>query len=140
MKSVFAKILSFFLAVSILFSTSSFTVDMHFCCNKLVDMAFFSKAKSCMEIAQKKDDNSKQCTTIQEKDCCDNQTIVKEGDDTFKKSNTVLETETIVFLNTFVYSYINLFEGLDENIISFRAYRPPLLSSDITILNETFLI
>ena len=103
-------------------------------------MAFFSKAESCMEIAQKKDDNSQQCTTIQEKDCCDNQTIVKEGDDTFKKSNIVLETESIVFLNTFVYSYINLFEGLDENVISFRAYKPPLLSTDIIILNETFLI
>jgi len=139
-KSTFAKILSFFLAVSILFSTSSFTVDMHFCCNKLVDMAFFSKAKSCMEIVQKKDDNTKKCTSIQEKDCCDNQTIVKEGDDTFKKSNTILKTETIVFLNTFVYSYINLFEGLDENVISYRAYRPPLLSTDIIILNETFLI
>ena len=72
-------------------------------------MAFFSKAKSCMEIVKKKDDNTKKCTSIQEKDCCDNQTIVKEGDDTFKKSNTILTTETIVFLNTFVYSYINLF-------------------------------
>ncbi|OBX23361.1 MULTISPECIES: HYC_CC_PP family protein [unclassified Bizionia] len=140
MKSFFSKILSFFLAVSILFSTSSFAVDMHFCCNKLVDIAFFSKAESCMDIVQKKDDNLKQCSSIQEKDCCDNQSIVKEGDDTFKKSNTILETETIVFLNTFVYSYINLFKGLDENAISFRAYRPPLLSTDIIILNETFLI
>nr|WP_231931265.1 MULTISPECIES: hypothetical protein [Bizionia] len=93
-----------------------------------------------MDIVQKKDDNLKQCSSIQEKDCCDNQSIVKEGDDTFKKSNTILETETIVFLNTFVYSYINLFKGLDENAISFRAYRPPLLSTDIIILNETFLI
>ncbi|RFN58944.1 HYC_CC_PP family protein [Marixanthomonas ophiurae] len=140
MKSFFTKILSFFLAVFILFSTSSFTVDMHFCCNKLVDMAFFSKAESCMEAAKKKDTNSKQCTSIQEKDCCDNQTIVKEGDDTFKKSNTILEIETLVFLNTFFNTYINLFEGLEENVISFKTYRPPLLSTDIIILNETFLI
>ncbi len=96
-------------------------------------MAFFSKAESCMEAAKKKDTNSKQCTSIQEKDCCDNQTIVKEGDDTFKKS-------TLVFLNTFFNTYINLFEGLEENVISFKTYRPPLLSTDIIILNETFLI
>ncbi|WP_128758209.1 HYC_CC_PP family protein [Leeuwenhoekiella aequorea] len=132
--------LSFFLAVFILFSTSSFTVDMHFCCNKLVDMAFFSKAESCMEIVQKKDNNSKQCTSIQEKSCCDNQTIVKEGDDTFKKSNTILEIDTLVFINTFFNTYINLFEGLEENVISFKTYRSPLLSTDIIILNETFLI
>ncbi len=123
-----------------LFSTSSFTVDMHFCCNKLVDMAFFSKAESCTDIVQKKDNTSRQCSSIQEKDCCDNQTVVKEGDDTFKKSTSVLEIETLVFINSLVYSYINLFEELEENIVSFPVYRPPLLSTDIIILNETFLI
>lgn len=140
MKSFFTKIWCFLLAVLILFSTSSFTVDMHFCSNKLVDIAFFSRAVSCMDITQKKDDNSKQCSSLQEKDCCVNQTIVKEGDDTFKKPITILEAETIVFLNTFVYSYINIYEGLDKSVISYRAYRPPLLSTDIIILNETFLI
>ena len=113
---------------------------MHFCCNKMVDLAFFSKAESCMETAQKKDNNSKQCTTIQEKDCCDNKTILKEGDDTFKKANTISEIETLVFLNNFVYSYINLFEGLEKNTVPFKAYRPPLLSTDLVILNESFLI
>ena len=105
-------------------------------------MSFFRKAESCTELARKTDKESQQCVSIQEKDCCDNQSIVKEGDDTFKKSNTILELEieAFVFLNTFVHSYINLFEGLDENVMPFRAYRPPLLSTDIIILNETFLI
>nr|WP_285903427.1 hypothetical protein [Arenibacter sp. H213] len=123
-----------------MFSTFSFTVDMHFCSNRLVDMAIFSSAESCKDIAQNKDNTSKQCTSIQEKDCCDNQTFVKEGDDTFKKSNTIIGVETLVFLNTFFYSHINRFEGLEEDAVSFQAYRPPLLSSDIIILNETFLI
>jgi hypothetical protein len=113
---------------------------MHFCCNKLVDMAFFSKAESCSDIVQKKDNPTKQCTSIQEKDCCNSETFVKTADDTFKKSNTILEIETLVFLNTFVHSYINLFEGLEKNTVSFQSYRPPLLSTNIIILNETFLI
>nr|WP_235004610.1 hypothetical protein [Aequorivita antarctica] len=113
---------------------------MHFCCNELVDIAFFGKTESCKDIVHKKDNTSKQCTTLQEKDCCSNQTIVKEGDDTFKKSNIILENENLVFINTFFYTYINLFEGLEENVISFQTYRPPLLSTDIIILNETFLI
>ncbi|MCM4169790.1 hypothetical protein KCTC52924_03567 [Arenibacter antarcticus] len=140
MKSTFTRITTFLLAVFILFSTFSFTVDMHFCSNRLVDMAIFSSAESCKDIAQNKDNTSKQCTSIQEKDCCDNQTFVKEGDDTFKKSNTIIGVETLVFLNTFFYSHINRFEGLEEDAVSFQAYRPPLLSSDIIILNETFLI
>jgi ubiquitin len=113
---------------------------MHFCCNKLVDMSIIGKAKDCQDKVQKKDTPNKQCTTLQEKDCCSNQTIVKEGDDTFKKSNIILENETLVFINTFFYTYINLFKGQEENAISFQAYRPPLLSTDIIILNETFLI
>ena len=103
-------------------------------------MAFFSKAESCKDIAQHKNNTSKQCTSIQEKDCCDNHTLIKKGDDAFKKSNNISENETLVFLNTFFYTYINLFEGLENNVISFQAYRPPLLSTDIILVNETFLI
>ncbi len=103
-------------------------------------MAFFSKAESCLETAQKKDLNTKQCTSLQEKDCCSNQTLVKTGDDTIKKAQTQLEYEDILFLNTFFYTYLNLFEGLEKNIIPFKQYRPPLLSKDIQVLHETYLI
>jgi len=139
-KSFFSKIISFFLAALILLSTSSFTVDMHFCCNKLVDMSLIGKAKVCAEKVQKKKEPTKQCTTLQEKDCCSNQSFVKTGDDTIKKANTQLEAETIIFLNTFFYVYVNLFEGLEKNIVPFKQYRPPLLSKDIQILHETYLI
>lgn len=128
------------MAALILLSTSSFTVDMHFCCNKLVDMSLIGKAKVCAEKVQKKKDPTKQCTTLQEKDCCSNQSFVKTGDDTIKKANTQLEAETIIFLNTFFYVYVNLFEGLEKNIVPFKQYRPPLLSKDIQILHETYLI
>ena len=128
------------MAVLILFSTSSFTVDMHFCCNKLVDMSLIGKAKVCAEKVQKKKEPTKQCTTLQEKDCCSNQSFVKTGDDTIKNANTQLEAESIIFLNTFFYVYVNLFEGLEKNIVPFKQYRPPLLSKDIQILHETYLI
>ena len=139
-KSIFTKILSFFLAASILLATSSFTVDMHFCCNKLVDMAILGKAKVCIEKVQKTNSPNKQCTSLQEKDCCSNQSFFKTGDDTIKKADTILENETLVFLNTFFYTHKNRFQELEENLISFQTYRPPLLSKDAIILNETFLI
>ena len=140
MKTFFTKILSFFLVVLILFSTSSFTVDMHFCCNQLVDIAVWNKAKTCTEKVQKKDSPLKQCTTLQEKDCCSNESFVKTGNDTIKKANTKLEAETVIFLNTFFYVYVNLFEGLEKNIVPFKQYRPPLISKDIQTLYETSLI
>lgn len=140
MKSFFTKILAFFLAASILLTTTSFTVNMHFCCNELVDVAVLGKAKVCKDKVQKKDSDTKQCTSLQEKDCCSNQSIVKTGDDVFTKAKTELKVETIVFLNTFFYAYVNLFEGLEKNIVPFKQYRSPLISKDIQILKETYLI
>tara|TARA_R110002167_G_scaffold126339_2_gene307041 strand:- start:2052 stop:2393 length:342 start_codon:yes stop_codon:yes gene_type:complete len=113
---------------------------MHFCCNKLVDMSIIGKAKVCKDKVQKKDSTTKQCSSIQEKDCCSNQTLIKKGDDTIKKDKNEFQSETIIFFNLFFYAYINLFEGLDKNVVPFKHYRPPLLSKDIQILYETFLI
>ena len=140
MKSYFAKISAFFLAVFILFSTSSFTVNMHFCCNKLVDMAILSKAETCKDKVQKKDMSSKTCKTFQEKYCCSNRSYLKTGDDIIKKTNNELQAEDIVFLNPFFHSYINLFEGLNEHVVPFKHYKPPLLFKDIQTLHETYLI
>lgn len=113
---------------------------MHFCCEKLVDIAVFNKAESCKDKVQKKDNPTKKCTTFEEKDCCSSQSIVKTGDDIIKKANNDLHAKDKVFLNTFFYTYINLFEGLDKNVVPFKYYRQPLLFKDIQILHETYLI
>lgn len=113
---------------------------MHFCCGKLVDIALLSKAESCKDKVQKKENPTKKCTTFQEKDCCSSQSIVKIGDDIIKKANNDLQVDDIVFLNTYFHTYINLFEGLDENVVPFKHYRSPLLFKDIQILHETYLI
>lgn len=47
MKQIFNKTVALFLAFVVLFSTMSFTIDMHFCGNTLVETAIFHKAKGC---------------------------------------------------------------------------------------------
>ena len=59
-------------------------------------MSLIGKAKVCAEKVQKKKEPTKQCTTLQEKDCCSNQSFVKTGDDTIKKANTQLEAEALL--------------------------------------------
>lgn len=140
MKSFFTKILSFFLSVSILFATSSFSVNSHFCCNKLVDIAIFGNAKVCKDKISKSNLPTKQCSSFQEKDCCSDHSFVKTGDDTIKKVNDEFQAETKVYLNSFFYTSKNLLESLAKNIVSFEQYRPPLLCKDIQVLQETFLI
>ena len=80
MKRFLRKIVSIGLTFAILFATTSFSADMHFCCNKLVDIAVFGKAKSCDDKVQKSESPSKECSVGAE-DCCRNETFSKAGDD-----------------------------------------------------------
>lgn len=139
MKQIFHKILSVLMAFVVLFTTMSFTVDMHYCGDSLVDFSVFTKAESCgMEKAQP----TKSCENpvMTEKDCCTDQQIVKEGNDELKTSFDKLTFEQQTFVATFFYIYINRFEGLDENIVPFKHYSPPFVERDIQTLHETYLI
>jgi hypothetical protein len=139
MKGLLTKIASITLAFVVVFSTSSFTVDMHFCCNKLVDLAILSKAKTCKDKKQESDKSSKECS-LGQKDCCSNATFVKNANDNFEKAQFDFSKDNIVFLKTFFYTYVNLFEGLELKVIPFTIYDPPFLEKDILVLHETFLL
>lgn len=133
MKTALHKALSYSLAVLVLVSTFSFTVDKHFCGSVLVDKAIFSEAKTCgMEMAQD--------PTIDKDSCCTNEKTEIEGQDELKISFDSLNFDQQVFLSSFTFSYLNLFEGLPQQIIPFRDYSPPMLVSDIHVLDQVFLI
>ncbi|WP_026450190.1 HYC_CC_PP family protein [Aequorivita capsosiphonis] len=138
MNSFFHKIVSVCLATLVLFTTMSFTVDMHYCGESLVDFSLSQNAHTCgMETEQPSDD----CEIgIPDDSCCSDKQIVVEGQDDLKISFDTLNFEQQTFVATFFYTYINLFEDLDTNIIPFRDYKPPLLIRDIQKLHETYLI
>ncbi|MEO2061681.1 MAG: hypothetical protein ABGW97_01770 [Christiangramia sp.] len=121
----------------------SFTLDIHYCGNSLIDFSFFSKAESCgMEADSYRNQLSKPCQnpSIDKKSCCSDQKIVKEGGDDLKLAVNNLIFEQQTFVATFFYTYVNLFEGLDENIVPFKDYSPPFIERDVQILYETYLI
>lgn len=138
MKNRFYKILSFSMALLVLFSTFSFTIDSHYCGDILVDSSLFGKAESCgMENQQVSSEEG--CSLIQ-KHCCDDETLSISGQDDLKVSLEKLSFEQHQFVASFVYSYLNLFEGLQENRVPFNHYPPPVLIKDLNILDQTFLI
>ena len=139
MKKVFHSTLSVLMAFVVMFTTMSFTVDMHYCGDSLVDFSLFSKAEGCgMEKAQPAKDCENPLMT--EKSCCTNQQILQQGQDELKTSLSTLTFEQQTFVATFFYTYINFFEGLDENIVSFTDYPPPFIRRDLQVLHQTFLI
>ncbi|WP_299009157.1 hypothetical protein [uncultured Tenacibaculum sp.] len=139
MKKVFHKITSIAMALIVVLSTMSFTVNSHFCGDMLVDTSYFVKAESCgMDMQQEK--KSDECSVIK-KNCCQDVASVVEGQDTLKiTSFDQLSFDQQVFIASFYYSYINLFEGIHDKVIPFKNYSPPLVVKDIHVLDEVYLI
>ena len=137
MKQIFHKIMSLSMAFVVLLSTMSFTVDMHYCGDTLVDTAILQKLTTCgMEM----DKPLTEGCSITKKDCCNDQKVVVDGQDELKISFDTLTLKQQFFAASFVYTYFNLFVGVDENVTSYRDYVPPLVIREIYKLDETYLI
>ncbi|MDO5968313.1 hypothetical protein Q4Q35_00700 [Flavivirga aquimarina] len=124
------------MALLVLFSTVSFTIEKHFCGDVLVDVSIFNEVDKCAmeayEIALEK---------ITKKPCCKDVVDVIEGQNEMKFSSFEdLDFEQQQFITVFAYSYINLFEGLEKQIIPHKDYSPPNLVTDIQVLDQVFLI
>ena len=125
------------MAFVVLFSTMSFTINMHYCGETLVDTAIFKKVKTCGMETQKP--STKGCS-ITKKNCCSDKQIVIDSQDELKLSFDTLSFEQQQFVASFIYTYINLFEGVEEDANSYRDYIPPLVVREIYKLDETYLI
>lgn len=126
------------MALVVLLSTFSFAVDQHYCGDILVDFSFFGKAESCgMEMQQASESHH---DSLNKKGCCEDQTLAIAGQDDLKISFEKLSTEQQLFVVSFIYSYINLYEGFDTKIVPFKDYSPPPLIRDVQVLDQIFLI
>ncbi|MBA6153282.1 hypothetical protein H3Z82_11140 [Gelidibacter gilvus] len=117
----------------VLLSTITFTLEKHFCGDVLIDTAIFSKAESCC--------NLEVLAMAEKKSCCKEEVEVIRGQDSLKKAIFEdLHNDQQIVLVTFYYSYYNLFEGLPVQFIPHKNYSPPLLVTDIQILDQVFII
>ncbi|TMM59120.1 hypothetical protein FEE95_06720 [Maribacter algarum] len=140
MKKIYYKITSVLLALIVLLSTMSFSLDMHFCGDQLVDFSISDKANTCL-MKTEMTKTSSSCEVMKmEMGCCSDVEVVFEGRDDLKISFDQLTFNQQVFVASSVYSYISRFEGFDENLVPLKDYKPPPLIRDLQILDQTFLI
>jgi len=135
-KQVLHKVFSVGLAFIVLCSTLSFTIEKHFCGDKLVDVSVFFEAHKCkMEFLELKNEE------VTKKSCCKDEIDMFKGQDELI-TNTFedLNFKQQLFVATFTYSYINHFEGLPQMVVPNRDYSPPNLIPDIQVLDQVFLI
>jgi hypothetical protein len=129
--------MSLAMAFVVLFSTMSFAINMHYCGDTLMDSAIFHKAETCgMEMENPLTDGC----SITKKNCCSDEQLAIEGQDELQLQVDKISFEQQTFIASFIYTYINLFEGLDENVSSYEEYKPPLVIRQIYKIDETYLI
>ena len=134
------KIVAVLMSFLVLFSTTSFAITKHFCGDILVDTAIFSEASSCgMEIEKADATNISGCSIVK-KDCCNDFQILIDGQDEVQLQVDKISYNQELILASFIYTYINLFENLENNISSFEAYKPPLVIKELYKVDETYLI
>lgn len=135
-KQLLHKLFSVSLALIVLFSTVSFTIEKHFCGDTLVDVSVFTEVNKCKMEALAIDTES-----IAKKPCCQDEIDIVEGqDELIVKAFDDIDFEQQIFVASFVYSYLNLFEGFPQNVIPNKNYSPPNLVIDIQIVDQVFLI
>ena len=120
------------MAVLVLFSTVSFTIEKHFCGDVLVDVSMFVEADKCaMEALE----------ILQNKTCCKDEIAIVKGQDELKSSSFEdLDFEPQQFLAIVALSYLNVFESLPKQTVLHKDYSPPNLVADIQVLDQVFII
>lgn len=137
MKQAIHKIASLVMAAVVLFSTLSFTIDMHFCGDSLVDATLFHKVETCemtMEVP------ATETCTITKQDCCNDQQTVVSGQDELQLLFNKFTLEQQFFIVSLIYTHVALFEGVDKHETLFKDYKPPVVVKDIHKLDETYII
>ena len=117
------------------------TINMHFCGGSLRSISLLEGSDSCCSATAKSCGNFENLSESDGKKCCDNQSIEIQSDDDLI-IDQLQALSDIKVLDVFITN----FDALDNLNISvydaadFAHYRPPLISKDIPVLFETFLL
>ncbi len=142
MVAIFHKIVSFFLALIVLFTSFSFTINKHICGGKVVNTALFVSADTCgmdMTVCKNKSEKDTE-TTIKKEPCCQDVVKVIQGNENNQQAQQVtLDFPQVIFLQAFVSTFVLKFQET-KTVSNVRHYSPPNLNIDILTFFQVFRI
>ncbi len=140
MKQFLNKIASGFLALIVLLSSFSFTINKHICGGEVANTTLFISADNCgMEMQTCENKSSKQVTSFQKEPCCKDISELIQGNDNNQQAKEFqLNIPTLEFLTTFIYTYLNNFK--ETTSLKYVTYKPPLVFKNIQSLFQVFRI
>jgi hypothetical protein len=127
------------MAVLLLASTTSWTVDKHYCMGHLQDVALFANAESCGMAMDAPEDLAFSDTPDS---CCKDVVVFINGQNDLKQvTNDVgIGHQSFWFDNPFTYTYGSLIPPVGQRMVTQKHYPPPLLVKNIQLLDQVFLI
>ena len=113
---MFKKVIHIIVACFILVSTTGFTISLHYCHNKIYDLALFSPAHSCCETGSQGHCHS--TGDLANKNHCKDESIVVESTDDYVGSSYTVSLENTHSIDLFLNALI-LFDvqGSDDEIV-----------------------
>ncbi len=138
MKQIFTKISTTVMALLVLFSTFSITIEKHFCGDFLVDVAYFGNSKGCADEVGEDDCDTKE--VIQKKKCCKDEIQQIEAQEDLQAALKKLTLKKQQFIIAFIHTYNNLYLDEEKEIVLYKNYSPPNIVADIQVLHEVFII
>ena len=120
-KHLFHKISSVGLAMIVSFSTMSFTIEKHFCGDRLVDVALFSKLNKC-----NMNSSSVELDNLVEKACCKDEvnTVIGQNELLIHSFDDVNADVQIELFNVTQPNYVNTELKFSSNLVSIIIYPP----------------
>jgi hypothetical protein len=130
------------LAFLIFFTSVGFSFDVHYCKGQLKGISILGEAKSCHTVKKVCPNHAgMQLEQDEDRDCCSNKTLEFEDLDSDYNiaSDLVFSDLEFKFLASFAYAFVLLDAPISTEYQSFKA-PPPLITRDIYVLNEAFLL
>lgn len=138
MKSFISKISSIVMAIVIVLSTMSYTIDMRYCDGDLLDTAVGTSTDICDSEFHAA--AAKNCCKVKE-NCCSIEQIIVEGLDALMSYTY----DDLKFEQKYVhvaqyYSYLQPFKVFAKNIVPNYGNSPPRIVSNIQKLHQVYLL
>ena len=128
------KVFSILLAVLILLSAFSFSVDTRLCSTVLSASVSSTKVKSCCSSSFEK------VSKVVQDSCCQNKLIYVDGLNQFDGVSVSLESPSLEIFEVVTNNSVNFVNYHASNSFSYPNYIPPNLVMEPQIEYQTFLI
>ena len=140
MLQILHKILALILALAVLFSTMSFTVEKHVCMGEVTDVSYFDQVDSCGMETVVCEDGDIEIDKVDRSRCCDNIQELIAGESLDQQAIETFEIEQYNDLVSYISAYLSRLDQADRLDRIEYGPDPPLIERDMQILYQTFLI